>query len=140
MTDQVAALNQKLDQLLAKSNSPAATAAAPVMAPAMMPAATFQQFTPSWGGQQAFAPVGAIQPTGISIPVNLMLPDGSELQFRIHFGPEHAASPQALQAFAQMAMQTFGQALKVYRPRFGNGFGGGYGNSFNGGGYRRGRY
>ena len=59
-------------------------------------------------------PMGQMpQPTGVSVPVTVPLPDGRELSVRVHFGPEAA---QNLQAAAAMAAQFFGPYLQARSP------------------------
>jgi hypothetical protein len=141
MADQMELLMGKLDQLIGQRQQAQAPvmAAAPVMngfaQPAPVAAAAMQPMF-----AQAAAYGQQPQPTGISVPINVTLPDGSELTLQVHYGPEHAANPQA---FLQMVVALYGQNLKTYRPRWQGGFGhggyggAGYGGGFNGRGGRR---
>ena len=84
------------------------------------------------------AQAGQMLPTGVSVPVTVPLPDGREVSFRVHFGPE---ALNDLQACAAACLRMFGpylQARQPYGQRGGWGNGGGYqGGGYNGG-YRRG--
>jgi hypothetical protein len=59
-------------------------------------------------------PTGTVpQPTGVSVAVNVPLPDGREVSVRVHFGPEAAAN---LQHFAMLCAQMFGPYLAAKSP------------------------
>lgn len=137
------ALFQKLEALVNQRPPPAANgpvAAPPAAAPmaygypvpaaAMMPAGYPGMMPAGFVGQ-------GLQPTGISVPLAIVLPDGGELKLHLHFGPEHAANPQV---FAQMVLAQFGHLVSVYRrqPYQGGYQGGGY-NGYRGG-FRGRRY
>lgn len=81
--------------------------------PPMMPAAAMQ---PAGWGMQPVA-TQALQPVGVSLPLTIQLPDGRDCPIRVHFGPEHATSYQALVQLVASAAQIFGPALKAYQPR-----------------------
>lgn len=63
---------------------------------------------PAWAGGVWTGPLP--QPTGVSVPVTVPLPDGRELSVRVHFGPEAAVN---LQAIASQAAQMFGSWLQA---------------------------
>jgi len=100
------------------------------------------QQQPGFGLQQPMGgPMTSLpQPSGVSVPVTVQLPDGRDLPMYVNFGPEAAAN---LQATANACAAAFGPHLKAYAPRNnygGGGYGGGgsYGRGGNySGGYRR---
>ncbi len=66
------------------------------------------------GPQMSLLSAGpAPQPTGVSVAVNVPLPDGREVSLRVHFGPEAAAN---LQHFAMLCAQMFGPYLAAKIP------------------------
>lgn len=87
--------------------------------------------TPPGGGggfglqpQQATWQAGQPQPTGVSIPVTVPLPDGREVSVRIHFGPECIGN---LPGLAQACAAMFGQYLQAREPWRRSGWNGGSG-------------
>lgn len=66
------------------------------------------------------------QPTGVSVPVSVPLPDGREVSMRVQFGPEAIGN---LPALAQACAALFGQYLQTKEPwrRSSYGLSNGYG-------------
>jgi len=92
-----------------------ASQAAPVTAPqAGQPAPiSWAPAPPMWGWQPqgpVHGPMPQLQPTGVSVPVTIPMPDGRELSVRVHFGPEVLQNQQALVAYC---MQVFGPYLQA---------------------------
>lgn len=164
-----AAAKERLEAMLRQYQQQAG--AAPVMGGgAMMPGQAMAPMAPAGGmgfgmptqpmGQMGPAqPMGGMMPiggcgpmpnpTGISVPVTVPLPDGREVSCRVNFGPEAIGNlPGLVAACAQM----FGQYLQARAPyrqngggwgNGGGGGGGGWGNGGRGGyggGYGRGRW
>ena len=97
---------------------------ATLVAQQMQQASTAQNVQPTGlaGGLPAMQPFGVPaglgagtmpQPTDVSVPVTVPMPDGRELSVRVHFGPEAA---QNLQQLAAACMQLFGPYLQARNP------------------------
>jgi hypothetical protein len=134
-------LEQLLNKLIAQhlrqaqqAAQPAASAPSPPpnLGLPTWPAAAWPQPQP-----QPMAPATSTtyQPIGVSVPVQVPLPDGRRVSMRVHFGPEAA---QNLPALATHCLTIFGQYLAVQQPRaWTGGWNGqnGYGHN-----YRNGRW
>lgn len=116
--------NQQLEELgriIASHLQVQQSAAVAPSQPATMQPMTGMMPMPSVGPQQfglAPAPMyqpglAAPQPTGVSVPVVVPLPDGRELSLRVHFGPEVATN---LHSFAAACLQLFGSYLSARWP------------------------
>lgn len=85
-----------------------------------------------------FGAAATLTPNGVSVPIEFKSPDGSSVTVDMHFGPEHAANPQALMGLVQ-GLFAAGFPVRVYTPKP-KGFGGpGGGGGFGGGGFGGGR-
>lgn len=73
-------------------------------------------------GPQAMPGQAMPQPTGVSVPVTVPLPDGRELSVRVHFGPEALGSLQGLAAACAAMFGPYLQARQPYRGAWGGGF------------------
>ena len=105
-----------LQSMLTAMQQPAANPMMPMQQPFQM------------GAMQA--PSMPITPTGLSIPLNLPLPDGSTIHARIDLPPEALTNWPAVSA---MLLQAYGQAIPRQRQQYGQGYGQSYGN----GGYQQ---
>ena len=78
----------------------------------------------STGYQPAGPLTNLPQPTGVSVPVTVPLPDGREVSFRVHFGPEAAANLQALAMACAAAFGPYLQTRQPFASRSWNGYSG----------------
>ena len=90
----------------------------------------------AWGARPP-APPAQFSPLGVSVGLELEGADGGRVNVDLHFGPEYAASLDALEALVGELLRA-GFPVKVWRQKKDDG---GRGRGFdNGGGYRgRGR-
>jgi len=101
-------LSKMIAEHLQRQQSPAAPPQTGFGLPQAMPAMA------GIAPQMSPMPMGpAPQPTGVSVAVNVPLPDGRDVSVRVHFGPEAATN---LQQFAAMCLQMFGPYLAAKTP------------------------
>jgi len=103
------------------------SSAVPATAPAMVPVSALPAASPWAAGAAAPAALAA---QGVLVQLTVPLGQGYAAPVYLLFGPEHAASTEAVAALVG-ALHQQGAPVKVYEPRSDDRGGGGYG----GGGY-----